>query len=74
MKKYTQKQLRELVSIGAAEDYTNKPSEAAAALSRLDKVGYSSGTYGPNGALFRDPETGTMYAITARNSNLFAAF
>lgn len=27
MRKYTQKQLRELVRLGCAEDYTHKPSE-----------------------------------------------
>lgn len=27
MREYTQKQLRELVRLGVAEDYTNKPSE-----------------------------------------------
>ena len=27
MRKYTQKELRQLVRLGVAEDYTNKPSE-----------------------------------------------
>lgn len=28
MRKYTQKQLRELVRLGFAEDYTNKPADS----------------------------------------------
>lgn len=38
MEKYTQKQLRELVRLGCAEDYTHKPSEYIYTLRRLDKV------------------------------------
>lgn len=74
MRKYTQKQLRELVRLGCAEDYTHKPSEYIYTLRRLDKIGYSSGVYGLNGGLVEDMETGTLYAITARNSNLFRMF
>lgn len=39
MKKYTQAQLRQLVRLGVAEDYTNKPAEYMDTLRRLDKVG-----------------------------------
>ena len=31
MRKYTQKELRQLVRLGVAEDYTHKPSEYAQA-------------------------------------------
>ena len=74
MRKYTQKELRELVRLGAAEDYTNKPSEYIYTLHRLEKIGYSSGVYGINGGLVRDMETGTLYAIIGRCSNLFILF
>ena len=37
MRKYTQKELRQLVLLGVAEDYTNKPSEYAQTLNRLKK-------------------------------------
>ena len=74
MRKYTQKELRELVRLGLAEDYTNKPSEYLYTLRRLEKVGYSSGVYGINGGLVQDAETGTLYAIIGRCSNLFILF
>ena len=74
MRKYTQKELRQLVRLGVAEDYTNKPSNYIYTLNRLEKVGYSSGVYGINGGLVQDPETGTLYAIIGRCSNLFILF
>lgn len=74
MRKYTQKQLRELVSLGCAEDYTHKPSEYIYTLRRLAKIGYSSGVYGLNGGLVEDMETGTWYAIIGRCTNLFILF
>lgn len=39
MRKYKLKELRELVRLGVAEDYTNKPSEYIYTLRRLEKVG-----------------------------------
>ena len=74
MRKYTQKQLRELVRLGCAEDYTHKPSEYIYTLRRLDKIGYSSGVYGLNGGLVEGMETGTLYAIIGRCANLFILF
>ena len=74
MKKYTLKALRELVRLGVAEDYTNKPAEYLYTLRRLEKVGYSSGVYGINGGLVKDPETGSLYAIIGRCTNLFILF
>lgn len=40
MRKYKLKELRDLVRLGVAEDYTNKPSEYIYTLRRLEKVGY----------------------------------
>lgn len=74
MRKYTLKAFRELVRLGVAEDYTNKPAEYLCTLRRLEKVGYSSGVYGINGGLVEDPETGTLYAIIGRCTNLFILF
>lgn len=74
MRKYTQKELRQLVRLGIAEDYTNKPNEYIYTLCRLDKVGYSSGVYGINGGLVKDTETGQLYAVIGRCSNLFILF
>lgn len=74
MKKYTLKALRDLVRLGVAEDYTNKPAENLYTLRRLEKVGYSSGVYGINGGLVEDTETGQLYAIIGRCSDLFILF
>lgn len=74
MRKYTLKALRELVRLGVAEDYTNKPAENLYTLRRLEKVGYSSGVYGINGGLVEDTETGQLYVIIGRCSNLFILF
>lgn len=74
MKKYTLKAPRDLVRLGVAEDYTNKPAENLYTLRRLEKVGYSSGVYGINGGLVEDTETGQLYAIIGRCSNLFILF
>ena len=74
MRKYKQKDLRDLVRMGVAEDYTNKPSEFAYILNRMEKVGYSTGIYGINGCLVQDPETGTLYAVIGRCTNLFIVF
>lgn len=74
MRKYKLKELRQLVRLGVAEDYTNKPSDYIYTLNRLDKVGYSTGAYGINGGLVQDSETGTLYAIIGRCPNLFILF
>ena len=74
MRKYKLKELRDLVRLGVAEDYTNKPSENIYTLLRLEKVGYSSGVYGINGGLVQDTETGALFAIIGRCSNLFILF
>lgn len=74
MRKYTQKELRQLVRLGVAEDYTNKPADYMYTLRRLEKVGYSSGVYGINGGLVQDTETGQLYVVIGRCSNLFILF
>ena len=74
MRKYKQKELREFVRLGVAEDYTNKPGEYIITLRRLDKVGYSVGVYGINGGIAEDTETGQLYAIIGRCPNLFTLF
>lgn len=43
-------------------------------LRRLETVGYSTGVYGINGGLVQDTETGALYAIIGRCSNLFILF
>lgn len=75
MRKYTLKELKNFVRCGMAHDITNAPeAEILTLWKRCEKVGYSLGTYGINGGLIQDRETGEFYAITARNSNLFRIF
>lgn len=75
MRKYKLKELRELVRLGMAHDLTNVPAADVMEIwHHSEKVGYSSGTYGINGGLIQDTETGEFYAITARNSNLMRIF
>lgn len=68
MKRYTLRDLKNFVKVGAAIDCNscspeNLPFGAV-------QIGYSSGIYGINGALFEDC-AGNWYAITARTPNLF---
>ena len=67
-----QKELKDMVRYGKAEDITTLPDEEAKELRKkgIETVGVSRGTYGMNGALLRDKD-GNLYAITARSTNLF---
>ena len=77
MKKYTQREIKNLVADGIAEDITRRSfseiQELRAAAS-LEKVGYSAGIYGMNGGILKDMNSGKLYAITARTSALFQLF
>lgn len=77
MKKYSQKELKELVKLGVAKDITNYSFLQVKDFKNsrtLDKVGYSCGTYGINAGLLMDCNTGELFAITARNSALAQLF
>lgn len=66
MKKYTIRQLKELVKIGAAIDVTDAISTTAIP-EWYDKIGYSRGINGING-LLRRGKSGKLYAITSRST------
>lgn len=72
MRKYTLRELRELVRLGMAQDITD--SNPKSIIEPVEKIGYSSGVYGLNGGLLQGRESGNYYAITARSSNLFYFF
>lgn len=72
MRKYTLRELRELVRLGMAQDITDSDSKSI--IEPVEKIGYSSGVYGLNGGLLQGRESGNYYAITARSSNLFYFF
>lgn len=77
MRKYKQKEIKDFVRMGLAEDITNYNFDTMSEFLHahaLDKIGYSSGVYGMNGGLLQDTKTGKLYAITARNTALAMAF
>jgi len=75
MKRYTQKELREMVSTGMAKDITHGTNETRRELITNEEyytqVGYSSGVYGCNGMLLKGHKSGTLYAITARTTAIY---
>ena len=69
MKKYTQKQLKQMVENGLAIDVTRATNRNEIPES-YEKVGCSMGVNGLNGALLQGNETGKYYAITKRSTSL----
>lgn len=73
MEKMTQKEIKRLVTLSMAEDITHLSFDACNNLMNAHSfttLSVSTGTYGINGALFRD-EAGKLYAITSRTTTLF---
>lgn len=66
--KTTQRELKHLIKVGAAIELTDTTTIPAG---RLETVALSFGMYGMNGGLFRDNESGQLYAIPRRDSMLF---
>ena len=75
MKKYTQKELKNLVSMGVAEDITRGDNDTRIAIELAEgyytQIGYSAGVYGCNGMLLQGHKTGKLYAITARTTAIY---
>ena len=75
MRKYTQKELRNLVANDLAVDITqadnNERTDIINKESYIKQIGYASGTYGCNGMLFGGHNTGTLYAITTRSTAIY---
>ena len=69
MKQYKQKDIKALVISGAAIDITS--ADEALIPKHFDRIGYSHGINGMNGGLIQDRDSGLLYAVTARSSNLF---
>ena len=77
MKKISKKELRNYIALGLAKDINSLSLEECRALNTecdFEKIAYCTGKYGISGGLFKDKKTGDMYAITARNTNLFYFF
>lgn len=75
MKKYTQKELRNLVSLGVAEDISyadnKKRNEILKDEGFYTQIGYASGVYGCNGMLLQGNNTKKLYAITGRTQAIY---
>lgn len=75
MKRYTQRELKKLVALGAAEDITRGNNETRKTIESVEgyytQIGYSTGIYGCNGMLLQGHKTGKLYAITARTTAIF---
>lgn len=75
MRKYTQKELKNMVALGMAEDVTRANDEDYEKIIKredyLSQIGYSSGVYGCNGMLLKGYKTGTYYAVTSRTSAIY---
>lgn len=69
MEKYTQKQLRSLVTSGAAKDVTHAHDYKAIPES-YRQIGYAHGVYGCNGMLLQG-ESGQLYAVTSRTGAIY---
>ena len=70
MEKYTNKQLKSLVSCGAAIDvtYAKKQSDIP---ENYTQIGYVSGTYGCSGMLLKGCDTGKLYVVTSRTTAIY---
>ena len=75
MEKYTQKQLKSLVTSGAAEDISNGDNDTRNVIEKIEgyytQIGYASGIYGCNGMLLKGHSTGKLYAIVGRTQAIY---
>ena len=75
MTKFTQKQLKEMVENGVAEDISNGDNDTRKAIESIEgwysQIGYASGVYGCNGMLLKGNATGKLYAITSRTQAIW---
>ena len=70
MKKYTQKQLKNMVATGAAIDVSRAKSTKDIP-EYYSQIGYASGMYGCSGMLLKGIESGKLYAITSRTQAIY---
>ena len=75
MTKFTQKQLREMVANGIAEDISNGTNETRNKIESVEgwltQIGYASGVYGCNGMLLLCFISDKLYAITSRTQAFY---
>lgn len=71
MKHYTFKELKQKIAEGAYDISYSKEEDLP--YSKMECVGYSTGIYGINGALFQTKD-GTEFVVIGRTTNLFKLF
>ena len=75
MRKYTRKELRNMVSLGMAEDVTHANNEDYRKIIKkegfLSQIGYSAGVYGCDGMLLQGHNSGSYYAVTSKTSAIY---
>lgn len=77
MRRYTQKEIKELIRTGAAvniSDYSFSDTTEFLKSHSIEKIGTSCGIYGINGGVIQDINSGELYAIAKRNSTLLMIF
>lgn len=70
MKRYTQKELKELVKLGIAEKLDGTGNEIEEQNGPLSQIGYAAGVYGCSGGLLR-AQNGKLFAITCRCQTIY---
>lgn len=73
MFKVQQKEIRDMIKNGVAEDISKLPLKETREYAKNEAVFYSVGVYGVNGCAFRDGSTGKYYVIVGRTPALFTA-
>ena len=75
IRRYTQKELRELVNAGIAINITNGTLKTREELLEkeeyLEQIGYSAGIYGCNGKLLQGDKTGQWYVVVGRSQAIY---
>lgn len=67
MMKVTQREIRALVILGHATEITSEDMFPK----RYNVIAFSRGSYGANGLVIHDLDSGRLFAISSRNSFLF---
>lgn len=75
MEKVTQKFIRALINAGEAQDLTHTNFEDMqkwiAEHPYYRQIAYSTGVYGCNGKLLKDPKSGELFGIVGRTNAMF---
>ena len=74
MRKVSQKHIKSMIYCGIAVNLNTIPEHQHPPHSSTEKHLYSMGRYGISGGVMQDTDTGQLYAIPNRSTNLFRYF